>query len=270
MVELFGPIISQKQALNPGDLRSSCLSGSPERPGINHNQVVQEWMCLYQTTQAAYEQSRTLQMLLRPFLPHTTWREAIGIAQRGERTFPTKTRVASILRLDIEGFTEICDNHPLADVLTELNLYLERPTQIVYRYQGDINKYLGDGFLSVFDEAEDAVRAGCEIQQTVADFNQRQAVSGRICFHTRIGIDTGQVAVVNLGSAARQDRTVIGMPVNLADRLQAETPVGRVWLSQATFNQLRIQTGYRQVGSVSVKGRRAPVSIYEKRIEQNI
>jgi class 3 adenylate cyclase len=228
------------------------------------DQLLQELTHLCQVAWSAYEQSQHLQRIVRPFLSPQTWNEATEVVRRGGRDLPTGAEEVSILWLDIANFTQLTDSHPLDRVLADLNAYLDTLTQIVYCHRGDVSKYLGDGFLAVFSDADDAVQAGCALQRAVADFNRCQAAQGKLVFPTRIGIDTGQVAIASLGSRDRQDRTVIGMPVNLAERLQEQAPPGRVWLSQATFDKLRDRSDCRAVGSVRVKGRRDPVIVYEK------
>jgi class 3 adenylate cyclase len=229
------------------------------------DQLVQELTHLCQAAWTAYEQGQHLQRVVRPFLPRTTWNEATAVTRRGGRALPIETGEASILRLDIANFTALTDSHPLDQVVADLNACLDTLTGIVYRHRGDVNKYLGDGFLAVFDNADDALQAGCALQRAVADFNRHQSALGRLVFPTRIGVDTGQVALASLGSYDRQDRTVIGMPVNLAERLQKQAPPDRVWLSQATFDRLQDQSGCRAVGLVKVKGRQEPIFVYEKR-----
>lgn len=226
--------------------------------------LVQKLAHVCQAAWAAYEYSQRLQGLIQPFLSHATWLEAFEVARYGEQALPTITRQVSILRLDIVGFTQLLDSHPLKQVLFNLNTYLDQLTQLVYRYYGDVDKYLGDGFLAVFEQANDAVQAGCAIQQATADFNCCQAAWDGFVFPIRIGIDTGLVAITNLGSAARQERAVMGLPVNLAERLQAQATPGLVWFSQATFDQLHEPSGCRCLGPIQVKGRPEPVIVYEK------
>jgi len=220
---------------------------------------------LCQAACTALAHSQHLQAVIRPLLPRTTWEAAVEVARHGGHTLPTETHQAAILWLDIARFSELFTSRPLDQVLTDLNAYLDALTEVVYRHGGDVNKYLGDGFLAVFGAADAAVRAGCALQSAADDFNVRQRSQERGPFHTRIGIDTGQVAVVSLGSRDRQDRTVIGAPVILAERLQEQAPAGRVWLSQATFERLGDRSGCHVVGLVKVKGQAAPVLVYETR-----
>jgi adenylate cyclase len=203
--------------------------------------------------------------IVRPYLSHTTWSEAVAVVRCGGRTLPTATRQVSILSLDIAGFTKLVDSHPLDEILSALSIYFDTLTPIVHRYRGDVNKYLGDGFLSLFVDADDAVEAGGAIQGAVAEFNHRQSAQGQLGFSTRIGIDTGHVAVVSLGPPNRRDRTVLGKPVNLAKRLQEKAPPGRVWLTQATFERLNDQSACGCVGPVEIKGLPETVMAYEKR-----
>jgi len=209
--------------------------------------------------------SRNLQTVSRPSFPRTTWPDTVETARLGEDTLAAETCQVSILRLDIAGFTELTDSHPLDQVLSDLNTYLDVATQFVHRHQGNVHKYLGDGFLSVFADADAAVRAGHVIQQATADFNHRQSLKGGLVFPTRVGIASGEVAVTSLGSRDHQDRTVIGKPVNLAERLQEKATPGEVWLSYSTFDQLRDQSGCHCLGLVQVKGMQEPVLVYEKR-----
>jgi class 3 adenylate cyclase len=238
-----------------------------DRLGLSHPYIgasLYQLACPCQIVCAAYESSQRLHRIVRPFLSPKTWNEAIEVARRGGCALPTETVEASILWLDIANFTELTNCHSLDQILIALNAYFDALTQIVYRYRGDVNKYLGDGFLGVFSNADDAVQAGCALQGAAADFNRRQLAQDGLVFPTRIGIDTGQIVIANLGSHERQDRAVIGMPVILAERLQEQAPPGRVWLSHATFERLQDRSDCRTVGQVKVKGRLEPVIVYEK------
>jgi class 3 adenylate cyclase len=227
-------------------------------------QLVLELAHLCQGAWTVYDRSQHLLTIVRPFLSRTTWTEAVEVVRHGGRALPTETHEASILWVDIASFTELVDSHPLDEVLSALNVYFDTLTRLIYRHHGDVNKYLGDGFLSIFADADDAVKAGCAIQRAAADFNRHQSAQGDLVFPTRVGIDAGQIAIVSLGSHNRQDRTVLGMPVNLAKRLQEKATPGQVWLSQATFDRLRDQSGCRYLGPVKVKGQQEPVVVYVK------
>jgi class 3 adenylate cyclase len=149
-------------------------------------------------------------------------------------------------------------------VLADLKAYLDRMAQVIYHYHGQVDKYLGDGLLAIFTDPDEALQAGRAIQQAAAHFNRRQAARGGLIFPTRLAIDSGRVASTSLGSVERRERTVIGMAVNRAERLQAQATPGRVWLSQATFERLRDRSGCRCLGTVQLKGCAEPIIVYEK------
>ncbi len=204
-----------------------------------------------------------LQTIVYALLPNTTWRDITESIQCGEHTLPTKIYEASILRLDISDFTALMDKHPLDQVLADLNAYFKRLIPAVHQHNGDIYKFLGDGFLVLFDSSDDAVAAGVAIQQAAADFNDHQSTTGGLVFPTRLAIDTGPVALTTLGAPDRRDRTVMGMPVNLAERLQALATPGRVWLSQATFERLSDPSVCYCLGPVEIRGKQEPMIVYE-------
>jgi class 3 adenylate cyclase len=261
----FPVVLANELSAKPaGVMRADRLDLTRTYPSDALDQLVQDLAYLCQIALAAYERSEHLLTIIRPFLSRATWTDVVAGAQRGKRALPAETRQASILRLDIANFTEIAAGHPLGQVISDLNAYLDTMTQAVYRYHGDVDKYLGDGFLSVFASADDAVQAGCAIQRAATDFNHRHLAQGGLAFPTRIGIASGPISFVSLGARDRQERTVLGMPINLAERLQEQATPGRVWFSQATFEQLRDQAGCYYLGPVKVKGLQEPVVVYEK------
>jgi class 3 adenylate cyclase len=260
----FPAIQANEFSKSAGVTRSDRLDLTRTYPSDALDQLVQDLAYLCQIALAAHEHGKYLLTIVRPFLSRATWTKVIAGAQCGECTLPAETCEASILQLDIANFTEIANSHPLDQVVSDLNAYLDTMTQVVYRYHGDVDKYLGDGFLSVFANADDAVQAGCAIQRATADFNRRQLAQGGLAFPARIGIASGPITMVSLGSHERQERTVLGMPVNLAERLQEQASPEQVWLSQATFDQLCDQTDCSCLGPAKVKGVQEPVVVYEK------
>ena len=209
------------------------------------------------------EQNRHFETIVRPFLSQIIWAEVLNLSQQEGQALPTEIHQVSVLYLDVVGFTDLTEKFPLSQVAATLNTYLADITPLIYHYEGDIHKYLGDGFLSVFTSADAAVQAGRAIQQATAAFNTRQTAQDALPFSIRIGIDSGMVMAISLGCVERQDRTLLGSPVNLADRLQAKATPGRIWLSQATYGRLADRTGLRCLGPVALKGSCEQVLVYE-------
>jgi adenylate cyclase len=137
---------------------------------------------------------------------------------------------------------------------------------IVKRHGGDIDKFIGDAIMAVFDEVrgqppapERAVRAALEMQAELAAFN-----AGRgLALAMRIGINTGPVVRGDLGSrVVRRDYTVIGEVVNQANRYEARCPPGEVLVSQSTRDALGAGARVRPIDGLELKGVAAPVTGY--------
>jgi class 3 adenylate cyclase len=211
----------------------------------------------------AYEASLCLQDALRPLVPRMTWFQAADAAWQWEDNWPVEELVATIMFTDITGFTALMETHPVKEVLHSLNDYLTLLSRIVQEHRGDVHKFLGDGLMALFICPADAVRAGCEIQQTVAEFNAHQAAQGLWHFETRLAIDTGEVVLASVGSPDRRDHTLTGRPVNLAAHLSERATPGTVWISQSTYEKLADKNGFAARTTSVVKSEKEPMTIYE-------
>jgi class 3 adenylate cyclase len=211
----------------------------------------------------AYEANLRLQDILRPLVPRMTWYQATDAVWQSKDNWLAEELIATLMFTDIAGFTALMGTHPVKEVLSSLNDYFTLLSRIVQRHRGDVHKFLGDGLMSLFICPADAVRAGCEIQRAVAEFNARQAAQGLWYFETRLAIDTGEVILASVGSHDRQDHTLIGRPVNLAAHLSERATPGTVWISQNTFAKLADKNGFA-VRTMSVARREEePMMIYE-------
>lgn len=179
-------------------------------------------------------------------------------------------RRVTILLSDLRGFTALAEQHSALAMVQALNRYLARMTEIVVRWGGAIDKFMGDAIMVLFGAPEaledDIVRAiACAIEMQVAmdEINAENARHGMAPWFMGIGINTGEVVAGQLGSRLHSEYTVIGDQVNLASRIEAHSLRGQILLSEATWQQACdfIETG--DVNEVSVKGKRASVRMYE-------
>jgi class 3 adenylate cyclase len=234
-----------------------------ELPMTAPSYPIKDFFPVYAMACPTCQKQRHWQKLVSPLLDETTKSEVAKAVRSGQNELSPKPRIVTVLIADISGFTGILGDQPLEQVIRLLNQFHAASTQLIERYQGEIHKFLGDGFIAVFNEARPALQAAQAIQAMVSELNSYQLAADKFTFSVRIGLDSGQVTEVTLGSARRQDRTLIGMPLNLADRLQAKTPPGQVWFTQATFEQLGSPDNYRCLGPIEIKGCQQPVVIYE-------
>jgi adenylate cyclase len=183
-------------------------------------------------------------------------------------------KVVSVLFSDITGFTSISEEMPAEDLSHLVNQYLTAMTEVIFEYRGVLDKYIGDAVMAfwgapVEDElhALNAVKAAVKMQEEAKKLVKGWRKNGVSNFHIRIGINTGEAVVGNMGSKLRFDYTVIGDAVNLGSRLEGlNKQYGtRMLISKMTYDQVKDQVVARKLDIVMVKGKRHGVVVYELR-----
>jgi class 3 adenylate cyclase len=159
------------------------------------------------------------------------------------KTQMTSSQQMSVLFTDVMGFSSLMPAWPLEVVVSSLDTYFERLGRCVYRYGGQVDKFMGDGMLAVFESPHDAVRAAWAILREVAAYNAHQTQQARCSFPTRIVVDTGLIIKTAIGLHRDRDWTVLGPAVNTASHLAKVLPPGRVFISYATYCLLSGQNG---------------------------
>jgi adenylate cyclase len=176
----------------------------------------------------------------------------------------------TILFSDIKSFTTYSADLTPDQIQKSLNDYFEAMVDIVFGFEGTVDKYIGDGLMVFFgdpepqpDHAIRCVRAAIEMQRKVIKLAEDWDGEKRIPIQIRIGVNTGEVVVGNMGSERRLSYTVLGAPVNLAQRLEANAPVGGIMISRRTRDLVKDQVPTRSLGEIRVKGIDKPVEVYE-------
>lgn len=177
----------------------------------------------------------------------------------------------TIMFSDVRKFSTLSDKIEPEVIHRLLNLYFSQMTQIAFKYDGFVDKFIGDGLLCFFgdpiahpDHALRAVHAAIDMQRAVRQLGPeiRQEL-GLDPIVIRIGINTGPVIVGNMGSAERMEYTVLGSEVNLAQRLEASATPGQIMISNKTYEHVGQDIRVRDMGNISVKGFERPVQVYE-------
>jgi len=147
-----------------------------------------------------------------------------------ENIMEPKDLTSTILFTDIVGFTGISEKMSPREINIILNKHFSQLTDIIFKYGGTLDKFLGDGLMAIFgtpiekkEDAENAVKAALEIRQKFAEVIKK--TSPEIKFDIRVGINTGRVVAGNIGSPKRMDYTVIGDAVNIAKRIESSAKV---------------------------------------------
>jgi class 3 adenylate cyclase len=179
-----------------------------------------------------------------------------------------KDVTATILFADINGFTALAERMPPREVNLILNEFFSRMTDILFKYDGTLDKYIGDGLMAVFgapmekeDDAERGIRAAQEMIQALAAMMAGMPDEGK--FTIRIGINTGKVVAGNIGSPKRMDYTVIGDAVNTASRLESIAQPNQILIGEETYERVQGKFRIRSVGPRKVKGKTVELMVYE-------
>lgn len=175
---------------------------------------------------------------------------------------------------DIKGFTNISESYKdNPEQLVELlNEYLGTMTDIIFKYGGTLDKYIGDAVVAfwnapipVEDHAKQACWAALEMQETLKKLREKWVAEGKPPIYSRMGINTGTVIVGNMGSQSRFAYTAMGDAMNLAARLEAANKAfgTSIMISQFTYERVKDYCLCRELATITVQGKAEPIKVYE-------
>jgi len=192
-----------------------------------------------------------------------------GSQETKDNVMEPKDLTATILFTDIIDFTQLAERISPRETNIVLNQYFSTMTDIIFSYDGTLDKYIGDGLMAVFgapmereDDAERAILAAKEMKSQLAVMMTEKG-GHRKKFDIRIGINTGRVVAGNIGSPKRMDYTVIGDPVNTASRLESIAKPNQILIGEETYRAVKDKFKIRKIGPKKVKGKRADIMVYE-------
>jgi adenylate cyclase len=182
-------------------------------------------------------------------------------------------REMTVLFSDIRGFTTFSEQLDPQDLVSLLNEYLTAMTEVIYRYDGVLDKYMGDAIMAFWnspvtqpDHARRACLAALDMVEELDRLRERWKSRGIPPLDMGVGLNTGPMSVGNMGSDTRFDYTVMGDAVNLGSRLEGANKEYHtsICISQFTLDAVKDE-GFvlRFLDLVAVKGRAQPVAVYE-------
>jgi len=191
-----------------------------------------------------------------------------GGQQTKDNFMEPKDVTATILFTDINGFTRLSESLPPRETNMILNQYFSRMTDIIFKYGGTLDKYVGDGLMAVFgapmerkDDPVRAIQAAREMRNELAKMMENETEDKK--FSIRIGINTGRVVAGNIGSPKRMEYTVIGDPVNIASRLESMAKPHQIIIGEETYRRVKGKFQIGEVGPIKFKGKSAEIMVYE-------
>ncbi len=198
-------------------------------------------------------------------------RQVYDQLQGGQVQLTGEVREATILFSDIRSFTALSEKLRAEQVVDLLNEYFTEMVEIIFKYDGFLNKFIGDAIMAVYNAPLGqshpelrAVRTAIEMQLALARLNERRQERGQFPIRVGIGINTGPVVAGNIGHEQRLEYTVIGDAVNLAQRIESQTKVtgAQVLISETTYRAVAEYVKAEALPPVKVKGKQEPVTLY--------
>jgi class 3 adenylate cyclase len=189
--------------------------------------------------------------------------QAEPVSLSGER------RATTVLFSDIRGFSKMSQEMTPDDVVGTLNEYFTLMVDIVFRFGGTVDKFIGDGLMVLFgaplamsDQAYVAVRTAQAMQVAVAERNARRAGDGLTPLRIGIGIDSGETVTGNIGSPKRMEYTAIGRTVNNAFFLSKVSGPEETLITPATLQMLAGRIPAEQGPRIALRGSTLETQLY--------
>lgn len=203
------------------------------------------------------------QRLLSPDLAERVVSGELKVEKGGE------DRVATVLFVDIRGFTTISEKNRASEVLRLLNEYYEMLVEVVFGHEGTVDKFIGDAMMVIWgapvvhdDDPHRAVMAALEMKIALAEFNRKNVTMERSAIKFGIGINTGNLMAGYIGSSRTMSYSVIGDTVNTASRLCSSAQPDQILISENTWNQVKDRFNATPLGKIHAKGKFKPVNAF--------
>jgi adenylate cyclase len=214
-------------------------------------------------------EERKRERLGRFLSPQVASRILAASDTQGSELGAPEIREVTVLFADISGFTSMAEKMSPSEVARLLNDYLSRMTDVIFKYEGTLDKYIGDAIMAVFgapldmpDHAERAIRTALEMQERLAEWNAERTEGPEV--RIRIGINSGKAVAGEIGSVNKKEYTVLGDTVNTASRLESSVAKpGSVVIGANTYALAEGQFECRALGTFKVKGKALEIPAYE-------
>lgn len=218
-----------------------------------------------------YKARRSKRKIENAFKKYVAPQVVNKIAKSGEYELKLggETREIAALFVDIRGFTPLSESLEPEQVVEILNSYLKLTTSCIFKHGGTLDKFIGDATMAIFNApfdtedyvysavltAWDIARGGDDIERECVEKFGKHVGFG-------VGVNCGKAVVGNIGCDFRMDYTAIGDTVNTAARLEANAPRGKVYISDAVYEQVKDRISVEEVGEIPLKGKSKGVFVY--------
>jgi len=175
---------------------------------------------------------------------------------------------ATVMFIDVCGFTAITEQVPANDVVNLLNSLFDKIVKEIIAQGGHVDKFMGDAVMAVFRgdyHLDRAIDAALAVKEQLKNEGSLKAGDQMYKPEISVGINSGEMVSGNIGSASlkRLDYTVIGDSVNLSQRLQSVAKAGQIVITEETYNKAKESFKCEMIGEVTLKNKSKPVTIYQ-------
>ncbi len=185
-------------------------------------------------------------------------RSTDNLIKQGKDVVDGQKQNITVLFSDIRGFTSYAEKNPPEKVIENLNLILDVQSQVIENYGGDIDKFVGDEIMAIFENEHNAVLAAYKMIQAVANVSNKKNINLQV----GIGINSGEVIAGNIGSKNRLEYAVIGDTVNVAARLCSIAKPNMILISEETNAKLKEIIESELIKNQTIKGKSKKINFY--------
>jgi adenylate cyclase len=178
-------------------------------------------------------------------------------------------REISVLVSDLRQFTRLTESLEPGVVVTIINRYLEKMTDVILRHEGTIDEFTGDGILVFFgaprnlaDHVRRAVTCALEMQASMDQLNAENLRLDLPRLAMGIGVNCGELIVGNIGSEKRKKYGAVGSPINVAFRVEAQTAGKEILVTHSVYERLAEELQFGSPREVRLKGIEHPLTVY--------
>jgi len=179
-------------------------------------------------------------------------------------------KLVTVFFSDVAGFTTLSEQLDPESVHEIMDGCFKILMAEIHAYEGTINQFTGDGVMALFgaplaheDHAQRACLAAVAIQKSLQRYAEKVQKKFNLDFKMRIGINSGPVVVGAIGDDLRMDYTAVGDTTNLAARMESMARPGGILISESTYRLVSQYFTCKSLGTVPIKGKKAPQAIYE-------
>lgn len=225
----------------------------------------------------AGEKQLASELELRSNLSRFMGKKLVDAVVKGDHSMKLggKRAEVSVLFADVVAFTPLAESREAEEVVALLNELFSVLSEIVFRHEGVVDKFIGDCIMGVWgapvpqpDHRRRAMKAARDMMQFLESANETWAERFGVRIRIAIGLNSGDAIVGNIGSSKRMEYTVVGDVVNVASRLEGMATPGQVLMTDRSKEGLDGEFRFRFLGEKSVTGRSRAEQLYELELDE--